>query len=488
VTRVKAGSGLLDLPAHRAARLVALGFLEAADAAYECLADPADAEALHDFRVAIRRFRSWLLAFRPLLARAARRRVRRRLRAIASSTNAARDAEVQIAWIESHYGSLTPRQRVGARWWQRRLADTAGAGEPLAPDVARAYGRLADSLRRALSRYTLVVDLEEAERSDGFARVMAAQVRGHAAELQGRLDTIQDATDRDRLHAARIAGKKLRYLVEPLSGRIEGAAVLVRQTKALQDALGDVHDALIMGDGLADAMLESAAELSRVLVRNALDGDDGVALRRARGQDPRHGLLGLARLLRRHRDEAFARLEEEWLHGRAEPFFTLTEGIAVELEVWTRADLEIERKYLLSALPPRAAEATAREIEQGYLPGRRLVERLRHERGSGSERWLRTVKSGSGVSRLEIEEETSRKVFDTLWPLTWGSRLTKRRFLVADGDVVWEVDEFTDRDLVLAEIELTSPDDEVEIPGWLRPYVVREVTDEDGYSGAALAR
>ena len=31
-----------------------------------------------------------------------------------------------------------------------------------------------------------------------------------------------------------------------------------------------------------------------------------------------------------------------------------------------------------------------------------------------------------------------------------------RRYRVAEGDLTWEVDEFTDRDLVLAEVELDS--------------------------------
>ena len=37
--------------------------------------------------------------------------------------------------------------------------------------------------------------------------------------------------------------------------------------------------------------------------------------------------------------------------------------------------MEIERKYLLRALPPEAAHVRPKEIDQGYLPGSRLVER-----------------------------------------------------------------------------------------------------------------
>ena len=53
---------LLDRPAPDAVRHVALDFLRQAAEARERLGDPSDAEALHDFRVAIRRLRSTVRA------------------------------------------------------------------------------------------------------------------------------------------------------------------------------------------------------------------------------------------------------------------------------------------------------------------------------------------------------------------------------------------------------------------------------------------
>ena len=42
-----------------------------------------------------------------------------------------------------------------------------------------------------------------------------------------------------------------------------------------------------------------------------------------------------------------------------------------------------------------------------------------------------------------------------MWPLTQGARVLKRRYLVPERDVVWEIDEFLDRSgLWLAEVEL----------------------------------
>ena len=53
--------------------------------------------------------------------------------------------------------------------------------------------------------------------------------------------------------------------------------------------------------------------------------------------------------------------------------------------------------------------------------------------------------------------------------------------------MTWEIDEFPDRNLVMAEVELPSPSTEVTAPDWLRPHVVREVTDDPAYTNYRLA-
>ncbi len=102
--------------------------------------------------------------------------------------------------------------------------------------------------------------------------------------------------------------------------------------------------------------------------------------------------------------------------------------------------------------------------------------------------FYRTVKLGEGVARTEIEEETTQAIFDVLWPLTKGRRLRKRRFEVTVDGVIWEIDEFKHRDLVMAEIELDTEDDAVVYPDWLAPAVQREVTKEPEFQNINLAR
>ncbi|HWJ12359.1 MAG TPA: hypothetical protein VNS10_01380 [Gemmatimonadaceae bacterium] len=150
---------------------------------------------------------------------------------------------------------------------------------------------------------------------------------------------------------------------------------------------------------------------------------------------------------------------------------------------------EIERKYLLRGRPPRTVGAPSVEIDQGYIPGERIRERVRRARGANDVRYYRTIKMGAGIQRIEIEEEAPEEFFQAVWPLTVGRRVHKRRYLVDDSGLVWEIDEFLDRpSLWLAELELTHADQKVTIPEWLAPFLEREVTDDPSYTNRALAK
>ena len=150
---------------------------------------------------------------------------------------------------------------------------------------------------------------------------------------------------------------------------------------------------------------------------------------------------------------------------------------------------EIERKYLLRALPADVARHPSVVIEQGYIPGAEVRERVRRIRDETAVRYVRTVKLGSGVERFEFEEEATEAFFTAVWPLTEGKRVHKRRYLVPAGDRVWEVDEFLDREnFYLAEIELARAEEPVAPPPRIAEVIVREVTDEPGFSNYKLAR
>lgn len=149
---------------------------------------------------------------------------------------------------------------------------------------------------------------------------------------------------------------------------------------------------------------------------------------------------------------------------------------------------EIERKYLLSALPEEAKRGRPIRMVQGYIPGTSIHERVRREESATGVELKRTIKMGRGLERIEVEESVDETLFAGLFALTLGARVHKTRWVVDVGELAWEVDEFTDRELVLAEIELPDVGTVVTFPDWLAPHVVREVTDESAYTNLALAR
>ncbi|MDH3496760.1 MAG: CHAD domain-containing protein [Gemmatimonadota bacterium] len=471
---------LLDLPTGTAVARIAGGYLDDAAAALRRVKGGKDPEALHDFRVAIRRLRSLLRAYRPWLGRAAGKKVRRRLRDLGRATNAARDAEVQIVWLEAQRQHLARRERAGLNWLVRRRRDEKRqayrtARRHAAKDVERTAQMLRDRLATLEGREPM-----------RFREAVGLLLQEQATEIERRLAAIAGADDDEAAHEARIHAKRLRYLMEPLQREVPEARAVVRRTKRLQDLLGELHDMHVQEADLATAVEEAATEMARRLHTLAVSGDRA-SLARARRRDERLGLVALAARARERRDELFAELARTWLRGRGQ---ALLAQIAALAAVTAPPDdsVEIERKFLLTGLPPQADTAPAQEIEQGWLPGKRLRERLRRVQDGAGERFFRTVKFGAGVERIEIEEETTADLFAALWPHTVGCRVRKRRHRVADGSLTWEVDVFADRELVLAEVELPHPETTVEPPAWLEPFVVREVTGEPAYVNLNLAR
>ncbi|MCC6931093.1 MAG: CHAD domain-containing protein [Gemmatimonadaceae bacterium] len=488
---------ILDDDDARAVRLVALALLSDAAAQRERLSQPDDPEALHDFRVAVRRLRSWLRAHEETLGRSAPARAAKWLRRLASATNQARDAEVFAEWLAGEKASLTERQRSGATWLLKRLeALGAAADAEVMSEVARDFERARELLEERLPHFRLRMHVHDGARVTTFAAAMAMMLRSHAASLRRRLEAVRSVHDDEAAHRARIAGKRLRYLLEPIVPHVPGGSDVLARLKRLQDALGDFHDAHAWQLVVADAVERAAREEARALASRMPDEDDALeggkparARAASRSRNPRPGMMAIIAHIQERARTTFDAVERDWIGAPAAQLLDGVEAIARALDERARSGLEIERKYLLRGMPHPMPEATVKEIEQGYLPGERLLERVRRVRVrvGESERYFRTVKLGTGLVRTEIEEECGRDVFDVLWPLTEGKRVRKRRHVVADGALNWEVDEFTDRELVLAEIELPAAGITTEFPAWLMAHVERDVTDDPAYVNANLA-
>lgn len=480
---------LLEQPVERAARVVALILLENAQKARQRIDDPSDADALHDFRVAIRRLRSWLRALGPWLEDSIPKKALRRLEKAARLTGDSRDAEVHLTWLEAQRAALSVRQRRGLNWLVEHIeAEKKESDHVVTTKGARAFDRARDAFVRKLPAYRAHVDTDDATRRR-FGSVIAELARDHVATVAERLTRVETFDDEKGAHAARIAGKRLRYLLEPVADHIEGAPELVSDLAKMQDTFGNWHDVHVFSNAIVRASERAAAAEGRNVSEAVVDGDDAHhALRTDRQHQIRLGLLALASRLHERGQEAFAEAKEKWLDA-GETFVARVDGVAHALIARTSRGKEIERKYLLRELPILPDDATVVEIEQGYVPGTEVLERLRRVRSVDADviRHTRTVKVGSGLVRTEIEEEISPELFARMWPLTEGQRIHKRRYAARSEKHTWEMDDFLDRNLVLAEVELSAADEAAALPSWLEAVVVRDVTGEREYENATLA-
>ena len=138
---------------------------------------------------------------------------------------------------------------------------------------------------------------------------------------------------------------------------------------------------------------------------------------------------------------------------------------------------EIERKFLVKGdYKNHVSKET--KIVQGFLstvPERTVRVRIKGDQGFLT---VKGIGNKSGASRYEWEKEISLDDAKNLMAICEPGVIDKTRFIVkADGDLVFEVDEFygENEGLTVAEIELPSEDTEFSKPGWLGEEVTGQV-------------
>jgi CHAD domain-containing protein len=255
---------LLALPPELAVQRLALAQLDAAAKACARVARRDDAEALHDFRVALRRLRSLLRAYAPWTDPVPKH-LRKRLRRLARATNLARDVEVQIEWLSHAPLRLKADAGPGRVWLRARLAHRQRTiTRALRKRVSKEFAALEPRLRKALrtgQRWRAGV----ADAGVTFAQATGVRLSEYCVELAADLAGVGSAADRDAIHAARIGGKRLRYLLEPLRGSVSGAVAPVNAMKAFQDRFGELCDRFVTAREIAQAVEIAGAQTEPVL-------------------------------------------------------------------------------------------------------------------------------------------------------------------------------------------------------------------------------
>src|SRR5690606_17889918 len=140
--------------------------------------------------------------------------------------------------------------------------------------------------------------------------------------------------------------------------------------------------------------------------------------------------------------------------------------------------MEIERKYLVNpTLWEEVAKGKGKVIRQGYFTSNENFSVRVRTKG---EKAFLTIKGCiDAISRHEFEYEIP--VQDAVFMLENYAKpyLHKIRYEIEFEGKIWEVDEFQGSlsPLLLAEIELTHPDETFSLPEW----VDKEVTEDPSY-------
>lgn len=233
-------------------------------------------EAVHDMRVAMRRLRSALATFRPLLDRTVTEPLREELRWVGHVLGDARDSEV----IHQRLAEAVAREPV-----ELLLGPVVAR---IDSDLGKAYREAHDRSVEAMrsDRYFALVDRLDAlvadppwtpVAQDPAHQVLARRMRKDWKRVRTRLaaaDEAPTAGERDeRLHEVRKAAKRARYAAEALTPLYSGEAKrFAKAVKGIQSVLGDHQDSVV-----------TQGVLRRLGVQAHLAGENGFSFGRLHG-------------------------------------------------------------------------------------------------------------------------------------------------------------------------------------------------------------
>lgn len=137
---------------------------------------------------------------------------------------------------------------------------------------------------------------------------------------------------------------------------------------------------------------------------------------------------------------------------------------------------EIERKFLVNG-DYKSLSTKSTRITQGYLssiPERTVRVRVKGDKGFIT---IKGIGNASGASRYEWEKEIPVEEVNELLKICEPGVIDKTRYHVVAGSHTYEVDEFygENQGLTVAEVELSSEEEDFAKPDWLGEEVTGDV-------------
>lgn len=148
--------------------------------------------------------------------------------------------------------------------------------------------------------------------------------------------------------------------------------------------------------------------------------------------------------------------------------------------------LEIERKFLVINNDFKKDTVQKYRIVQKYLssePQRTVRIRIKDDLGFLT---IKGIGNDTGVSRYEWEREIPLVDAKSLLKICEPGEIDKYRYIVRYGNHAFEVDEYLgdNKGLIIAEIELSSEDEQFQKPNWIG----KEVTGMTEYYNSMLMK
>lgn len=147
--------------------------------------------------------------------------------------------------------------------------------------------------------------------------------------------------------------------------------------------------------------------------------------------------------------------------------------------------MEIERKFLLKNDDWRRHIISSIEIKQGYISD--VPERTVRIRITQNKAWLTIKGKTEGIKREEFEFEIDKTDAEKMLVVFCdNNKIIKTRHIVKYLNRTWEIDEFEGKlkGLIIAETELESENEVIELPEWLG----KEVSYDSRYFNSNLIK
>ena len=258
-------------------------------------------DALHQARTRVRRLRSMLSVYSQVFGGSERRAMRARLSQLGVRLGTARDDEVRVAALRERLESADDATAPALR---RLVIDAESRAARSRADV---LATLDSAAHRALlaDLRTFVGRASVGPGADGPITALARHALRRGARAVGRdAKSAASSGSLEDLHELRKAARRVRYAAEAVQADVPGASELAVAAEAVQDALGDHRDAMLLADelrswsrrahgGSAGPMVELADTIERDAGARLSDlGELVAAVRRAsagvgRAQGPR---------------------------------------------------------------------------------------------------------------------------------------------------------------------------------------------------------